>query len=137
MNFSWCANPSGKRTSRWWITHSTVAAFKIQSGSSSNSKSTKNHNRNLHASYEKITNYEQLELVDLKPHFTTVHEGKKSSAAKDRLTILIVNVQGLENKHLQVHNLLSKYKCSISVLSEVETTHVQAATANMQDYKVF
>ena len=62
---------------------------------------------------------------------------KCKSSKADSLKILAVNVQGLENKHLQVHNLLCKYNTSVAILSEVETTHGQAATANMQGFRVF
>ena len=70
----------------------------------------------------------------LSAHIASVHEGKKG---KDNLKILAINVQGIENKHLQIHNLVSKYKCSIAVHSEVETLHDNATTAHMQDFQAF
>lgn len=63
-------------------------------------------------------------------------EGKKPSSY-NFLKVLAVNVEGLQNKHLSVHNLLTKYNCSIAVLSEVETSHLTAATAHMEGFRAF
>ena len=50
---------------------------------------------------------------------------------------MAVNVQGLQNKHLHVLNLMTKYKTPIAILSEVETTHGKAATSHMDGYRAF
>lgn len=50
---------------------------------------------------------------------------------------MAVNVQGLQNKHLHVLNLMTKCKTSNAILSEVETTHGKAATSHMNGYRAF
>ena len=78
----------------------------------------------------------------MKNHTGPVHERKKPYKCKSSdhnfdLKVLAVNVHGIKNKHLHVLNLLNKNKCSLAVLSEVETTHQKAATSHMEGFCAF
>ena len=76
-----------------------------------------------------------LSFCELESHFTTAHA---KSLTQD-LNVLTINVCGIEcNGRLeQVRLLLIKYKISIAVLTETETTHSYAASAHMKGFRAF
>ena len=72
----------------------------------------------------------------LNKHNATVHKGENPLNCM-KLKVIAVNVEGLHNKYLHVSNLLSKYKCSLAVLSEVETSQSIASSSHIEGFRAF
>ena len=75
----------------------------------------------------------------LPPEPSAKPDSTGESGSSGLINILALNVRGImcQGRPEQVRLLLNKYKASLAILSETETTHAYAATCHMEGFRAF
>ena len=82
---------------------------------------------------------EETNTAGVPPEPSTKPDSIGASGSSGLINILALNVRCImcQGRPGQVRLLLNKYKASVAILSETETTHDYAATCHMEGFRAF